>query len=237
MEQFKSLQAKGTDDQLKMFRLMASIGDHSTCTSPSPRVKTPQLLLFSSDAASAAAAAQPLHGDEGEEDGGTDADDAMFAFDDADSGKVGGGRNGGRGHGGGGENDSDSDYDDDGGRGRDRSRGGAPLSPTAAAGMLGTSLTRSSLPISIPLSSSRSSLPRGSIPHGSMPRSSVPRGSIPVGSFQASSSFADSNQHMGSAREFAIRSRQELLSTERRRSGSLSEGIDRGEIQPGSPPK
>lgn len=249
MEQFKKLQSKGTDDELKMYQLVASLGvengsgsgsgsgashDSSAASSPahSPRVKTPQLRLFSSADDADGGAAASGSGSESEDEYG------MFAFDDSESGKLRGGKGGSagssgsssrrRGRGGsGGGGDSDSDFDGGDGDGGGGRGGAAPVSPTAA-GMLGTSLTRSSLPIDIPMPS-----PSSSVPRGSLPRSSVPRGSIPVGSFKAAgTSFIDSNQHIGSAREFSIRSRQASLSSERRRSST-----EDGDIEPGSPPK
>eukprot|EP00729_Bicosta_minor_P029124 gene29124-31743_t len=139
MEQFKKLQSKGTDDELKMYQLVASLGvengsgsgsgsgashDSSAASSPahSPRVKTPQLRLFSSaddadgGAAAARGAAASGSGSESEDEYG------LFAFDDSESGKLRGGKGGSagssgsssrrRGRGGSGDGgDSDSDFD------------------------------------------------------------------------------------------------------------------------------
>jgi hypothetical protein len=260
MDAFKKVQAQGTEEELRMFMLLKTmlvldwdLKPRSGNASPVASVPVLPVLpgslkkVLPSDPAIVGKGAAGMKGSSGGGadvfDGSDDDDDATFAMDGFSS----------TGNGSVDPSDSESDNDGDAVVGRV-----APTSPTAQA-MLGSSLQRSSLPMDIPLSSSRASLPRAMQPPsgsladigvGSPYSRDLPRGAIDfkpaagthVGggsslstSFQAGS-FKGPGAFVGSFNgESAIRARLTSLDMQpRRRSNenALTDGI-----VPGSPPK
>jgi hypothetical protein len=267
MDSFKKVQAHGTEEELRMFILLKSmvvldrdLKPASATTSPISVAPVRPTLPSSMKQSLLPALAMDGAGGKGgarkrESSGGDDQNDEGDLFDDEDDDAT-FAMEGFNSNSTGAVDHDDTESEDEEGDVIGRV---VPTSPTSHT-MLGSSLQRSSLPMDIPLSSSRGSLPRGllaaprpgslaDVGVGSPYSRDLPRGAVNVKSSSmngASGSSLSTSFHAGSFKgpgsfvgsfkgEAAIRARLSSIDKQTRRRSNENSLSDN--IEPGSPPK